>query len=164
MAINRGIAEAETISRFGTNGLNDKADAFRHAYFNALNTRSATLAVVGDGAKVVRRFGEAHETEVPSQLQLEVQMDLHNNEVGIQYCSDCYPGFTTDQTISNGIMQLLLNGSLNYLFPTLPPPFFSDGTPNPNGDPNFYGANGTNDLQTATHGITSSTQIIPTNQ
>ena len=117
MAINRGIAEAETISRFGINGLNDKADAFRHAYFNALNTRSATLAVVGDGAKVVRRFGEAHETEVPSQLQLEVQMDLHNNEVGIQYCSDCYPGYTTDQTISNGIMQLLLNGEMKYLDP-----------------------------------------------
>jgi hypothetical protein len=44
-------------------------------------------------------------------------MDLHNNEVGIQYCSDCYPGYTTDQTISNGIMQLLLNGEMKYLDP-----------------------------------------------
>ena len=92
-------------------------------------------------------------------------MDLHNNEAGIQYCSDCYPGLTTDQTISNGIMQLLLNGEMKYLFPIWFPKFNPYGQLiNPNGDPNFYGANGTNNLQTATHGITSSTQIIPTNQ
>ncbi|NLN34252.1 MAG: hypothetical protein GX159_11755 [Flavobacteriaceae bacterium] len=75
-------------------------------------------------------------------------MDLHNNEVGIQYCSNCYPGYTTDQTISNGIMQLLLNGSLNYLDPLSYPVEY----------PN-YGI-----IPCTGSNSSSCTKIIPTNQ
>ena len=124
---NKTTAKNETVARFNLNGRNDKSDAFRHAYFNALNTRSAKVAIVGNGAAVVRLFGEAHESEEPINLQLEVQMDLNNNDVGINFCSNCYPGSTTDQTISDGIMQLLINGGLIYLnpltYPIAPPNF-----------------------------------------
>jgi len=81
-------------------------------------------------------------------------MDLHNNEVGIQYCSDCYPGFTTDQTISNGIMQLLLNGQLRYLNPLnwiLSPLYDSN-------------QDGLQDCPNCLNGIISTTNLTPTNQ
>jgi hypothetical protein len=36
---NKDVAIQETISIFGVNGLNEKSDAFRHAFFNAINMR-----------------------------------------------------------------------------------------------------------------------------
>lgn len=138
--------------------LNDKADAFRHAYFNALNTKSAISAVIGNGAEVVRMFGEAHESEVPNRWIKEKNMDLFNNNVGINFCSNCSTS-TTDNQISIGIMNLLSNGSLIYLFPinyngynqTNPPSAFWD---NPN----------TQTLWDGHHGITTSTNMSPTNE
>jgi len=67
-------------------------------------------------------------------------MDLHNNDQGIEFCSDCWPGLTTDIEISSGIWGLLQNGDLWYLNPLTPPI----------APPNF--------------GITNETQNIPTNQ
>ncbi|HHH54654.1 MAG TPA: hypothetical protein ENK91_13415, partial [Bacteroidetes bacterium] len=66
---------ANTITRYmmGDNGVNDCSDAFRHSFFNALN--SAFL-----GTNLARSFGEAHECETSSQMAKT--MDLHNNEVG----------------------------------------------------------------------------------
>ncbi|QAA82526.1 hypothetical protein EI546_12710 [Aequorivita sp. H23M31] len=154
MSKNKDTAENETILRFGKNGLNDKSDAFRHAYFNALNTRSAKVAVVGNGAAVVRMFGEAHESEVPAQLQLEKEMDLHNNEVGIQYCTVCSPLGTTNQSISDGIMQLVVNGTLKYLDPLnfiFSPPFDANN-------------DGIQDCPTCLNGIIPTTIIKNTNQ
>lgn len=122
-------------------GYNDKRDAFRHAYFNALNTRDvfAQMPIWGGppilAREIVRLFGIAHESEVPANMIKEKIMDLHNNEVGIQYCTDCYPGFTTDNEIANAIMNFLNNGNLRYLHP--------------------LNSNNT---------INSNTQIIPTNQ
>ncbi len=141
----------------GTNGLNDKSDAFRHAFFQALNT-------VRIGAPLTRKFADAHETEVPSQLEKERQMDLFNNSVGIAYGETVDRVYWTVGAISNGIYNKVTNGELIYLKPTLPPPFFPNGQPNPNGDPNFYGTGGVNNPRTATHGIYSATQLIPTNQ
>lgn len=127
---NKELAETETINRFGNNGRNDKSDAFRHAFFNAMNSNDA-------GDTVARLFSNAHESEVTSNLILEVQMDLHNNNVGHTIGDDASI-FVSDQDLSSSVYQSLLNGLLVYLSPldaVLPPNF----------------------------GINSSTQIIPTN-
>ena len=61
---NRVVAENETISIFGLNGLNDRSDAFRHAFFNAMNSRDC-----GDDpmtfASISKMFSDAHESDVP---------------------------------------------------------------------------------------------------
>jgi hypothetical protein len=100
-------------------GLNNKKDAFRHAFFNAINTRDcfANISVVNpmSASQVVRAFAEAHESEVPSVLILEKNMDLFNNEIGISYCGNCYS--TSSSSIANAIKTKLDNGELKYLNP-----------------------------------------------
>ncbi len=39
ISVNAKTAKQETISKFGFNGLNDKSDAFRHAFWQAMNQR-----------------------------------------------------------------------------------------------------------------------------
>lgn len=127
---NKELAETETMNMFGNNGRNDKSDAFRHAFFNAMNSNDA-------GDTVARLFSNAHESEVTSNLILEVQMDLHNNNVGHTIGDDASI-FVSDQDLSSSVYQSLLNGLLVYLSPldaVIPPNF----------------------------GINSSTQITPTN-
>jgi hypothetical protein len=61
--------------KFEGKGLTDgHADAFRHAYWNALMTQRY-------GEEWVREFATAHERN-PSSHHIPVAMDLHNNEVG----------------------------------------------------------------------------------
>jgi hypothetical protein len=148
-------AYQEQAVRFPTgSGLNDKSDAFRHAFFNALNTRDCPPSVFppNTASYIVTLFGIAHESETPSQLQLESQMDIFNNAAGISYCAFCFPSNTTISGISDGIMTLLNNGELRYLKPINM------------ADPNFNGTGGTSDIHTATHGITPATVLTPTNQ
>jgi len=154
---NRPMANTVTIQKFGSNGLNDKSDAFRHAFFQAVNT-------VRVGADLTQQFSNAHETEVPSQLFKERSMDLYNNSVGIAFGqTQSYPA-STPAMIANAIYIKVLNGDMLYLAPIWPPKFNTSGQLiNPAGDPNFYGTNGTNNPVTATHGITASTVLIPTN-
>lgn len=137
---NKPIAEATTISVMGHNGRNDKSDAFRHAFFNAINTRDIWGGFLIKAADIVRLFGKAHESEVPSNLIKEKIMDLHNNDVGINYTADIFSGSLTNNQVSNAISYFLTNGSLWYLSPLTPPI----------APPNF--------------GITSQTQLIPTSQ
>lgn len=71
---NSSIAENRTIEIFGVNGWRDCADAFRHAYWNALNIQGlsdvdATL------------FASAHECHSGIE-SMDVSMDFHNNLVG----------------------------------------------------------------------------------
>lgn len=154
---NKEPAETETENRFGNNGLNDKSDAFRHAFFNAMNSNDA-------GDMIARLFSNAHESETLSNLILEKQMDLYNNHIGHSIGSNA-SFFVSNQELSNLVNQALTSGALRYLFPIWSPKFNSSGQlVNPSGDPNFYGTNGTNNLQTATHGITSNTHLTPTNQ
>jgi len=154
---NAAIASIETVYRFPTSsGLNDKADAFRHAFWLALNKKSLPLPQ-GD---LVKRFSDAHESEVPPQLSKEKAMDLFNNNVGMNLVTT---GLTTTQ-IADAVLNLLLNGGLVYLSPIWPPMYTSSGVLiNPSGDPDFFGTNGTNNPATATHGITAATQLVPTN-
>ncbi|MCP2256621.1 hypothetical protein LX15_000304 [Streptoalloteichus tenebrarius] len=63
--------------RFGGKGLTDgHADAFRHAYWNALMTQRY-------GEQWACEFATAHERN-PASHHVPVAMDLHNNEVGRQ--------------------------------------------------------------------------------
>ena len=141
---NREPAETETVNRFGDNGINDKSDAFRHAFFNAMNSNDA-------GDIVARKFSNAHESETPSNLVLEKQMDLYNNSVGHNIGNNA-SSFISDQELSNLVYQSLIWGSLKYLFPIN----YSD--------PNFWDNPTTIEPNDGDHGITSSTQLIPTNQ
>lgn len=79
-------------------------------------------------------------------------MDLFNNEVGINYCFNCYS--TSNTSISNAILAKLLAGELRYLDPLdfiLYPLYDADG-------------NHIQDCATCTDGIYSATLLKPTNQ
>ncbi|SHE63271.1 hypothetical protein SAMN05444278_103218 [Psychroflexus salarius] len=124
-------AHTETENRYGNSARNDKSDAFRHAFFNAMNSNDA-------GDTIARLFSTAHESEVPAHLILEVQMDLHNNDIG-HLIGDNASFFVSDQDLSDSVYTELLNGNLRYLSPL-----------GPVIPPNF--------------GINPSTQLTPTNQ
>jgi len=116
--------------QFLKNGIMNDYSKTSPARGSAMNSNDA-------GDTVARLFSNAHESEVTSNLILEVQMDLHNNNVGHTIGDDASI-FISDQDLSSSVYQSLLNGLLVYLSPldaVLPPNF----------------------------GINSSTQIIPTN-
>ena len=101
-----------------SNGLNDKKDAFRHAFYQAINTRDVpgrTLPIPLTGSAIVSLFATAHESEVPQQLHLEREMDLFNNGVGISYCWNCW--ITSNNSIADAIIEKINNGELKYLSP-----------------------------------------------
>ncbi|GDX41953.1 hypothetical protein LBMAG22_04820 [Bacteroidota bacterium] len=106
-------------SRMGSiRGLNDKKDAFRHAYFQAINTRDVMGRILPypiTGSDIVTLFATAHESEVPQELQLEREMDMFNNSVGISYCWNCWT--TSNNSIANAVIDKLNNGELKYLSP-----------------------------------------------
>tara|TARA_R110000850_G_scaffold190308_3_gene316218 strand:+ start:3078 stop:4055 length:978 start_codon:yes stop_codon:yes gene_type:complete len=143
--------------------LNDKADAFRHAFFNAINTRdvSAQMPSMGGpiilGRDIVRLFGAAHESETYQHLILEKEMDIYNNEVGVVYCIPCYPNTHDNNSISNGIMQLLNLGTLVYLNPI-------DYSEYSDSESSFWDDPNTSIPDDGHHGIHSSTLLTPTNQ
>lgn len=128
---NKEPAENETVNRFGFNRRNDLSDAFRHGFFNAMNSNDVPDIVA-------RLFSFAHETETPANLFLEVQMDLHNNNIG-HIIGKNASLFVSDQELSNSVFSLMLEGSLLNLSPldTVVPPNF---------------------------GINASTQLTPSNQ
>lgn len=82
---------------------NSISQNYGNSFLNVINTRSATFSVVGNGGKVIRLFGIAHESEVSNNLIKKVLIDLQNNDKGIEFCSGCYSGFITDSEISDGI-------------------------------------------------------------
>lgn len=87
--------------------VNGKGDAFRHAFFLAMNAQiNPTYAYL---------FGQAHETTVPTELALEKEMDLYNNNVGISYGSN--NPLTTNGTMAQIINGAVLNGEMHYLSP-----------------------------------------------
>jgi len=135
---NKDKAENMTKSKFGYNGLNDCSDAFRHAYFNILNAKSV-------GIPLAKLFGTAHECGVPSSQQIESVMDLHNNKMGIKLFS-LLPG-KSDTYLASQLLLYVDQGVLRFLEPTL----------TPQQDQNFWLP------KPGTHGITSSTQVVPTN-
>ena len=136
--------------------LNGKQDAFRHAFFQAINTRDVPPRLSGPGAasttQIVSMFAVAHESEVPPELQLEKQMDIFNNNVGIIYCGSCWG--TSNSTVVNAIMNKLTNGELKYIKPldfVASKPYDLDN-------------DGIQDCPTCLNGIVASSILTPTNQ
>ena len=155
-AIKQNINSAFTMSneRMGsTGGLNDKKDAFRHAFFNAINTRDVgkdplTLE------SIAKLFSDAHETEVPSQLQKEKDMDLWNNAIGHLIGDVLFPIFTTNSSLADDVYDKLINGELRYIHPL-------NFTSSPSYDANN---DGVQDCPTCLNGILSTSILTPTNQ
>jgi hypothetical protein len=87
--------------------LNDKADAFRHCFFNTINALSV-------GPILAEAFGNAHESETPPNLIMEKEMDLYNNGFGYLFGEI----FATSQNGNSGdynyIAQYLLTNVLCY--------------------------------------------------
>jgi RHS repeat-associated protein len=96
---NRALAFQKTEELFtgtdseGTGFLNDEADAFRHAFFNALNAQSF-------GKEIAKELGKAHENlDNPQEIrQNQRKMDLHNNAVG-QDIGEANPDATADELV-----------------------------------------------------------------
>jgi hypothetical protein len=105
---NRKVAEDATRQKFNKNGVNDKSDAFRHAYYNIINTK-----VVGIG--IAKLFSDAHESETPVKFIKEKEMDLFNNNVGQQSLLGNSNLSLTQ--LADLIYQKILNGNLRYLKP-----------------------------------------------
>ncbi len=148
----KAIHEAQI--RFPNTGLlNDKGDAFRHAYWMAMNERDC-----GENRNfesIAYKFGVAHESETPSVLHLEKDMDLFNNSVGITVASAyIFPLFNSDATVATDLYQKLSTGQLKYLKPLN---FNISG---------LYDANRDHiqDCLTCLNGIMSATVLTPTNQ
>ncbi|GAB4498807.1 MAG: hypothetical protein OHK0052_12750 [Anaerolineales bacterium] len=98
-------AVAETQSRFNGDKMeDDKADAFRHAYWNALMTKYSSK----DFAEQV---GTAH--EFASTKSLAKTMDLHNNEIGREI-GEIYKDRSDDE-IADAIQHQLDKGNLWYI-------------------------------------------------
>jgi hypothetical protein len=134
---NKPIAESKTEQIFGRSGLNDKSDAFRHAFFNAMNERDCGKSLLGMGPSIAKMYSDAHESETPPSQILEKEMDIFNNTKGqaIPYISN----ITRDNdTFVNIIYQMLVSGALRYLSPL--------------------------DFNQNSRGIIGATQIVPTNQ
>jgi hypothetical protein len=90
----------------GARAHNDAADAFRHAYFSALNARAL-------GYDLAFKFGVAHE-QFPGNDPLEMQMDLSNNIFGYNL-TIYYPNMSNAQ-MRNYIYNAVLNGELQMIY------------------------------------------------
>jgi len=94
----------------GQSAHNNAADAFRHAYFNALNTRSV-------GHDLAYKFGVAHEAG-PRNPALERGMDLINNVFGINAAlrnpcmSNAQLANYIYNAVTNGQLVMIQNGRL----------------------------------------------------
>ncbi|MBK9961086.1 MAG: hypothetical protein IPP06_07040 [Saprospiraceae bacterium] len=110
---NKEIAENTTINIFGSNRLNDCSDAFRHAYFNALNVKSC-------GSVNAKLFADAHENCNGIQFgpDLEASMDFHNNDRGRKIAIN-NPN-ASNLELTNLVLNELNQGLLRFIFPLNP--------------------------------------------
>lgn len=95
-----------TLCGEGLNGIQDgKADAFRHAFWNALGTAEF-------GKYIMKLFADAHEWNKDG---LDVEMDLFNNQIG----RNIGEGFTfssSNEIIEFVVLEALYNGELVYIY------------------------------------------------
>lgn len=139
MSNNKAVAEVSVTAIFGINGLNDRSDAVRHAFFNAMNQRDCGY-LYQNIPDLAKQFSDAHESETPPHLLKEKEMDFFNNAVGHSIGSGknwLYP----DSDLLTTVMDKMRNGELVFLDPIW------------TNDPNFL----------TTHGITTATILTPTN-
>ncbi len=100
------LEKAEELVVNGTlTGIGDgKADAFRHAFWNALGTAEF-------GSVIMRLFADAHEW---GESGLSVTMDFYNNHKG-RVIGENYAFLTSEATISAAILQAVFDGTLKYI-------------------------------------------------
>lgn len=102
---------------FPNSTYNGVGDAYRHAYFSALNVRSL-------GYEMAKRLGDAHELK-PPRHPLEREMDLRNNHIGRELgrtLAQMYPQFSGDphyffMELSTNLDALIASGGLWRLTP-----------------------------------------------
>ena len=111
---NRSEAENSAVERFGdckvpenTHPLrNTIGDAYRHAYFSALNTQSM-------GYIDAKALGDAHECGTPLNEIDEKEMDLNNNDWGylygdtMSYINEAHFYTTFMDAVQNGQIKIL---------------------------------------------------------
>ncbi len=149
---NKTIAFEKTAQYFGNTpqNLNGKADAFRHAFFQAINTQDINQYKA-------KMFADAHESEVPNRWIKEKQMDLFNNNIGIDLIVSENLYNTDVNTIASMINNLVTEGELVYLSPIDYSGYNTFNSP-------FWDNSATIEPNDGTHGITPSTILIPTNE
>jgi hypothetical protein len=142
---NKTIAFQKTSVFFGNSpgNLNGLGDAYRHAFFQAINT-------VKLRKYRTKQFADAHESETPLRCIKEKEMDLFNNEVGMDFIEFAHPNWTDIDLIANEILNILINGELRYLSPIN----YSS--------PTFWDIPTTSQPNDGDHGILSTTILIPT--
>jgi hypothetical protein len=95
----------ELVSNGTLTGIGDgKADAFRHAFWNALGTAEF-------GSEVMKLFADAHEW---GESGLSVTMDFYNNHKG-RVIGENFNFSTNESTISTAVLQAVFNGTLKYI-------------------------------------------------
>lgn len=100
---NAEVATKKTVEEFSKNGWGDISDAFRHAYWSALNAKTA-------GVQFAEKYGLAHETDPLPGEKADLYMDIHNNYVGLKIIQE-HPDITNQQ-LSALIKQKIDNGEL----------------------------------------------------
>ena len=86
-------------------GRNDERDAFRHAFWSALDAYE-------HGADLAREYGNAHEDSDPYQSVDERNMDLHNNEVGYEIGEFARENGWSEEQIEQAILDAIEDGRL----------------------------------------------------
>ncbi len=88
---------------------NGKSDAFRHAFWNALDVKDF-------GERITKMFTDAHED---GKIGITATMDLFNNGVGRNVAlSNGWGLFSSSAVISQAIQSEITNGNLQYITPT----------------------------------------------
>ncbi|MFD1423395.1 DUF6973 domain-containing protein [Laceyella tengchongensis] len=99
------VAESLMTSRFSSGFSDGKADAFRHAMWNACMTREIGVALASD-------FATAHEQD-PNQKATSKEMDLYNNWRGRKIATDAPNQVNT--WYANTIVTQIGQGYLKYI-------------------------------------------------
>ncbi len=87
---------------------NGKADAFRHTYWNAMDSSEI-------GSQVTKLFTDAHEWKSGNN-PLETQMDIFNNNIGRQI-GETLNSNTPNSLIASIVLTYIQNGLVKYLTP-----------------------------------------------
>lgn len=106
---NSDIAVVETTRRYLINGRDNISDAFRHAYWNALNASDMNVNVAKD-------FADAHESGVDltvPAVALARTMDFWNNDQGRTIGAN-HPT-ASDAELSNLVFQAIGTGLMRYI-------------------------------------------------
>ena len=96
-----------TFTEFGYNSNNDISDAFRHAYWQAINT-------IDMGADLTREYAQSREQD-PTKNQLANQMDMHNNELGLALARGVRNGEISENQVESIIASWAKSRTLRYL-------------------------------------------------